>query len=274
MKLINLTNKNLDPSSVNKNRYIFEIKNSQLLKGSVALASMVMPYSTPNIQANNYKNNTFQIIYNGQINNFIIQDGFYTLENLNSYLQYLMREGTNNIPYNIVDNLAQYFIELKYDIISYSVRLNIYPTILNGTPGKIGAIYNGLCPQINFNSNLNLILGLQQNILYPSISNLNTNYTITSNDLQLKPNLTPSNVYILLSNIVDNNLSIPSNILYNFSPQVTYGSNINVNPNSLIFCKISDGYYNKIIIDIVDENYNPLLIKDENLLISLVLDIE
>lgn len=272
MKLLHINNTHADLNNSYKNKYIFKLNNSQKLKGKIGVSNILLPYSTPNINNNIYFNSTFQIIYNGQINNFIINDGFYTLEQLNFYIQYLMRESNNNIPYNIVDGLAQYFIELKYDVITYSIKLNIFPTVLNGTAGKNGTIYNGLCPQININSNLSDILGLQKNKLYPSVNNFNSNFSISSNDEKLQPNLTPSNSYLITCNCVKNEIANPNNIIYSFSPNVSYGFNIDITPSNIIFLDIVEGYYDNITIEFYDQNYRPLYLKDNNLLVSLVID--
>jgi len=270
MKIIILNSKNFILNS--KNRFIYKFNNTQRIKGKMALASLIMPYSQENINKETYNNSTFQIIYNGQTTNISIPDGFYTLENLNYYLQYMMRETNNNIPYNIIDNNASYFLEFKYDTALYSVKLIAYPTTLSGTPGKPNSIYNGYCPQININSNFSDILGLQQNKLYPSIPNSNVINIIYSKDEGKVPNLSPSNAYIMLCNIINNNISIPQNILYSFTPNTTYGSNINIYPPSLLWVDIYDNNYSYLEIEFIDENNNKLNIKDTNLIITLVIE--
>ena len=70
-----------------------------------------MPYSTPNIYIFNC---SFTIRYN-TINTAIkIPTGFYTIPELNYYLQFVMKMTNNNIPYNIVNGTEVFFINLLY----------------------------------------------------------------------------------------------------------------------------------------------------------------
>jgi hypothetical protein len=101
----------------------------------------------------------------------------------------------------------------------------------------------------------------------------NTSYTTISKDYNLIPNLSPSNVYTVLCNIVNNNISTPSNVLYSFTPNTTYGSNINVSVNEMLFVNIVEGNYNQLILELYDEFNNPLLILDENIVITLYLNL-
>lgn len=269
-KIIILNKNNLDNSNGLKNKYVFNFQNSQKLKGKIALASLVMPYSTPNIFINNCR---FTIRYNNIDTNIVIPPGFYTISTLGFYLNFIQQQTTNNIPFNVVNNIPNYFINIIYNTTYYSVELRINPTILTGQAGKVGAIYNGLTPQIIFTDDFNLILGLPKNQYFPSNPQALPFNTI-SKDYNLIPNFSPSNVYTLLCNLVNNNITIPQNILYSTSPNTTYGSNIIEKPNSLLFVNMNEGNYQNLTIEFFDEFNNPLVILDENIIITLYLTIE
>jgi len=269
-KIIILNRNNLDNNNGLKNRYIFKFSNSQRLKGQISLSSIVMPYSTPNIII--FKNSSFTIKYNNIETLINIPTGFYTITSLNNYIQYIQKQTNNNIPYNIVSGIDEFFINILYNTTYYSVELRINPCKLSGIAGKAGAIYNNLTPQIRFNDNLYKIVGFPQSTYIPS-SIQSVSFTSISKDFNLVPNLSPSNVYNLQCNIVNNNISIPSNVLYSFTPNTTYGSNINEKPNQLLYLNIIEGNYQNLIIEFFDELNNQLLILDENIIITLYLNL-
>jgi hypothetical protein len=269
-KIVILNKNNLDNNNGLKNRYVFKFSNSQKLKGKIALASIVMPYSTPNIYINNC---SLTIRYNNIDTNIKIPTGFYSIANLNYYLQYVQQQSTNNIPYNVVNNINIYFINILYNTTYYSIELRINPTVLTGSAGKVGSVYNNLTPQVIITDEFNQILGFPKNVYLPT-NPQNQNYSVISKDFNLVPNLSPSNVYTMLCNVVNNNITIPSNILYSFTPNTTYGSNINEKPNQLLFVNINEGSYNQLTLEFFDEFNRPLVILDENLIITLYLSLD
>jgi hypothetical protein len=269
-KIIIMNKNNLDNNNGLKNKYVYKFSNSQKLKGKISLASIVMPYSTPNIYVNNCR---FTIRYNNINTNVVIPQGFYTIETLNYYLQFVQQQTTNNIPYNVISGSNVYFINILYNTAYYSVELRINPCILSGSVGKVGSVYNNNTPQVIITDEFNLILGLPRNQYFPP-NIQQTPYTTISKDYNLIPNLSPSNVYNINCNIVNNNITIPSNVLYSFTPNTTYGSNINEKPNQLLFLNIVDGNYQQLILEFYNEFNQPLVILDENLIITIYLNLE
>ena len=269
-KIIIINKNNLDNQNGLKNRYVYKFSKSQQLKGKVSLSSIIMPYSTPNIYIFNC---SFTIRYN-TINTAIkIPTGFYTIPELNYYLQFVMKMTNNNIPYNIVNGTEVFFINLLYNIAYYSVEIRISPAVLSGTVGKSGSIYTGNTPQIRFDDKLNEIVGFPINQFFPP-SIQSVSYSTISKNYGMVPNLSPSNVYTILCNLVNDTINIPSNIIYSFTPNTTYGSNINERPSSLLYVNINSGFYDRITLDLYDELNQPLLILDENLIITLYLTLE
>ena len=186
-KLVYLLNKDLEPE-----------------KYKISLFSFSIPYSIPNISPS-YNNNTFQIIYNNSTYNFTIDEGYYDIPTLNNYFKYLQKQ-TNAIPYNIVNNVDNYFFEIIENNTFYSTQLILKKTVLNGTAGHPSAIYNGNTFQINFNSKLAEFLGFKQNQLYPSTIS-NNDYNRLSKDENLIPNLTPVYSLNFSINVITNEFS-------------------------------------------------------------------
>jgi hypothetical protein len=266
-KIIILNKNNLEVGNSIKNKYVFKFLNSQRFDGQIALANIIMPYSTPNIYVDNCK---LLIRYNNIDTNITIPTGFYTIETLNYYLQYIQQQPTNNIPYNIVSGVNQFFISLLYNSTYYSIEIRISPAILNGQAGKNNSTYNNLTPQVKILDDFNKIIGFPKDIYLPN-NPQNSVFSTISKDYNLVPNLSPSNVYQMRCNLVNNNINIPSDILYSFSPNTTYGSLININPHELLYVDINNGLYNELSIEFFDERNQKLVILDENLVITLYL---
>ena len=75
--------------------------------------------------------------------------------------------------------------------------------------------------------------------------------------------------YIVTCNLVDNNLSVPNNVLHSFTlPDVAFGGQIS-GINEPIFSKIKTGKYRHLTVQILDQEYNPLQILDPNMLLVL-----
>jgi hypothetical protein len=58
-------------------------------------------------------------------------------------------------------------------------------------------------------------------------------------------------------------------VLYSFSPDVEFGSQIIVSPPQHIFNEVLDGKYYNVNISFVDQDYNVLPINDNNLVLIL-----
>lgn len=62
---------------------------------------------------------------------------------------------------------------------------------------------------------------------------------------------------------------MPSDILDSFAITSTFGSNINYLPSTNHIAKLKQGKVSSLIISLFDENLNPLIANDPNVLISL-----
>jgi hypothetical protein len=74
---------------------------------------------------------------------------------------------------------------------------------------------------------------------------------------------------IMTCSLLNNSYSIPSTLMYSFSPNVSYGSQIQISPPEMSFVDIQDGSYNDFQIVFFDQNLNRISIQDTNLVILL-----
>jgi hypothetical protein len=85
------------------------------------------------------------------------------------------------------------------------------------------------------------------------------------------PLATSVNSIVVHCDLVENNISIPSDVLDNFPINATYGSNISYLPIADNSMKLKSGTYQSLTISFTDQNFNPLLALDPNVSISLII---
>jgi hypothetical protein len=110
-----------------------------------------------------------------------------------------------------------------------------------------------------------------------SIAAATIQQTVNGNSLSANPPFpilaTQVNGIVVLCNLVDNNISMPSTILDSFPINATYGSNITYLPISDNAMKMRAGSYANMTIQFVDQSFVPLNMIDQNVLISLIIRI-
>lgn len=278
-------------SGSNNSRYRFNLAQTTFIKRGckVAIQSVTLPYSWYNISSSIFQNANFSLTFpcsvaGGSTKTISINvpDGFYTLAQLNSYLQsvmitngYYLVNGSNNVYYaQFVYNTSLYKIEIDLLPVPTTLGTFTYGTTSIGWGGVSGSGYGlpatGYTPQITFPlvGGINSILGFDANITLPA-SQTTATQALTST---LTPNLTPINSLIMLCNLVNNKYSVNNQTIFALTPNTTYGSNIVVN-NSLTdsFVDIFEGYYNYIDLEFRDQNFNTMFIRDPNLCILLLI---
>jgi hypothetical protein len=164
-----------------------------------------------------------------------------------------------------------YYLEFEENVSRYAVQLNSYavPTALPtgwSKPGAWTLPVAAKTPQVTILSSnaFNKVIGFTAGT-YPSPTQ-STTYSKISDTV---PQVTPVSSVILTCSIVDNRFSIPDNIIYSFAPNVTYGSQIQVQPSELTWVDIQDGQHNSLTLKFLDQNKNPLEILDTNLVVLL-----
>ena len=253
--------------------YVFPSGGVKFTKGfAVALQSLNLYYSWPNISASQ-GNNTFSYIWpvGPTTVNITVPTGFYTIAELNSYLQYIMVQNGHYLI-NSSGNYV-YYLELTTNSSLYAVQFNSYPiptalpagyTAPGSWPGYpvVASTPQLVVPATNFRNLIGFAAGT-----YPTVVQATT-YSATSS---FTPQVSPVSSVFMLVNLVNNKYAIPNSILYNFSPNVTYGSTISVIPPYLVYSKIQEGNYTSIRVSFVDQNFAPLNILDSNLTILLAI---
>lgn len=280
MRTLILTQKNVVPGSNNTSfEYNFPGGGIQLKTHTkIALASITMYQSTPNISAA-LGNNFYQYRWiDGTVKNVTMPDGFYEISDLNNFLHqtmlnnghYLTEVSTNNAVWflTMVVNTSTY----KIDLLSYPINTATYTvpgsyTVPTSVPAwtvpAVSANPQFILPATNFTNVIGFAAGT-----YPSTS---TNTVITTSSSTFAPQVNPLSSYLVKCNLVNNPYGIPNSLIYSFPPSGNFGQQFIIAPNEYSFIDAQDGFYNTMRIDITDQNDRPVVILDSNINILVVI---
>jgi len=142
---------------------------------------------------------------------------------------------------------------------------------------------NGNCFQLilptatKTTNNISNLLGFVGGLYPSSGSGQSSNIVVLNGDsLSANPPFaalgSTVNAIVVRCNLVENDITMPSDVLQTIPITTTYGSNINfLSPNSNTLCKMKAGKFNAITITLTDQNGNVLQSLDPTCLISLLI---
>jgi hypothetical protein len=250
----------------------------------IMLSSAQIPYSIFNITAA-YNNNSFKISLPSGTTQFNytqpffvnIPDGFYTIEDLNSFVQ---QYAITNGLYLINANSENVYYTPKFSInsVAYAVEITLY-TVPRSLPvgwtqpaNWIGYSTYSLdrTPIIEIlNTNkFSDFIGFIPKIYPPTLPNNNNNISLLSN--KKPPIASYVNSIIVHCSLINNPVVSPSDILDAFQiANINFGSNINYAPKIEKYVKLTKGTYSSMDVYLTDQNNNPIKFIDSNILITL-----
>ncbi len=239
----------------------------------LALASLNVFFSWYNIQAA-YGNNSFSYTWptstGTQTFTVVIPDGSYDVAGLNTYLQfvcqqngtYLLDGGGNAVYYlTWVPNLTYLRTTLTATPLpatlptSYSLPTN-YP---GGALASTSQTPQLIIPAVTSSlSSISVFLGFSAGS-YPSTPSSSV-YQINS---QYIPEVDVVSTVNVSCDIVNNGLISPQpNVVYSFSPQVAFGSQISIQPPQRDWFTVVDSTYTGLTVTLTDQQGHPLPMQD------------
>lgn len=255
--------------------YIFPSSVKFGANDQIALQSISMYNSIFNVEAQR-GNNTVSVIWNANTtvqHNFTIPDGYYSVSDLNYFLQQKMI--LNKLYVTDANGDNYYFVELLVNENQYGVQVNTYalPTSAQATTlGYVkpsGASWDWpttastaqfIVPTAAFGN----LIGFEP-ATYPSgIETTDQQFLSTKT-----PQISPVNSILLGCNLIASPYSNPIHLFYSIPITVSFGSLINHANTSPIYNKIAAGTYSKIIIDFYSQDYNSLRLHDDEIVIVL-----
>ena len=280
MRTLILSQRNVVPGSNNTTfEYVFP-GGGISLKGhtKIALASITMYNSTPNISAAN-NNNTYQYRWiDGTVKTVTMPDGFYEISDMNNFLHQTMLNNGHYLT-EVSTNNAVWFLTMsvntstyKIDLLSYPMDSATYVVPTNYTVPTSSPVWS--VPATSANPQFIIPNTLFDNVIgfaagtYPAASN---NTVITTSSSTLSPQVNPLSSYLVKCNLVNNPYGVPNSLIYSFPPSGSFGQQFVVAPNEYSFIDAQDGFYNTMRIEITDQNDRPTVLLDSNINILMVI---
>ena len=274
MKTLIINSTNFVIGSQNTYSYRFPQTTKFQAGCSIGVSSISMYNSLQNINVTR-QNNTLIFVFLGTSYTWIIPDGYYSIDSLNYYLQQQCILNNLYVTTNNGLNFV-YFIEIQVNTARYSTSLNFFaiPTSAQATSlgysQPSGATWSypstPTTPTLTFNQNFGNLIGLTFGTYPLSLSSTNIQYLST-----FTPVINPINSIVFCCNLISSKYSIPNNILYTLPISGSTGSIIQSNISSVVYNNIIPQMFSTIEISLFDQGFNPILIVDPELVLTLVI---
>jgi hypothetical protein len=205
---------------------------------------------------------------------FNIPDGYYSVSDLNFYLQnQCILNGLYMTANSGSDNV--YFIELVVNSIRYATSLNFYaiPTEAEATakgyvkPSNATWAFPAVAqtPRLTFNQSFGNLIGFTFGT-YPLASPQPTNIQILSTET---PVISPVDSLILTCNLVNSKYSIPSDVFFTLPLSSSVGSLIAFNNSTLVYNSISPQMYSTLEVVFYSQLFEPVFLLDRELVLQI-----
>ena len=267
---------------VGNNMYRLKLpKSVQFKKGDkLSLYSFSMYNSFYNISASQYGNTQITFTwFDGTIYNWTIPDGYYSLSDLNLWLQ---QQFILNKLYCVNSNNSQniYFVQFQTNSVLYKAQIDVYfmPSSANATlygyQKPSGATWNfpasNLMNKITINSNLKSYFGFSTQTTFGEITpSQNMNYLS-----DITPTISPVFSIYIGCNLIVSEFNQIANLFSQFPISAAYGNLIKIESTIDSQISIKEGIYSDIIITLWTQENDPLIINDNDLTIMLIIQTE
>lgn len=265
-------------SGSNNSRYSYTFLNNNftiLDEAEICISNFVIPYSFYNVTTA-YDNRTFTFSYPvgaGESSITItLEPGFYTVTDINAAFQQQMILNGNYLIN--AQGKYVYYATILYNPTTYGCQI-ICQTIPTSLPvgwtqpsNWVGYPSTARTPRITIsNNNFGKIIGFAAGS-YPTTSQL-TDQSFLNTFTPLGSNI---NALVVRCSLCNNAIGIPSDVLDTIPINTTFGSNINYSPSIVKNVRLQAGIYQKLEINIVDQNLNSINILDSNVSISILIN--
>lgn len=244
----------------------------------IALSNLFMYYSWNNVSLLKFNNTSCTYTWvDGTVNLVSFPDGFYTIDNISAYINFVQTTNTHYLTSTTPGALPNlYYTNLAANPVYYAVTLTELPvptSLPTGYSLPSGAAWSLPSPAkvplltISGSNNFGSLIGFAAGT-YPAVTQA-TEYQINGT---LVPNISPVSAINVRCNFVNKpSFNTIGDTIYTFSPNVSFGSQIQEKPPYLNFFACQDGYYTQLIITFSDQNGNPLGVQDTNTVLTLAI---
>ena len=275
-----LNNTNVIGSQNSQFKYNFLSGNFVAKDMELCVSALAIPYSFFNVSAF-YNNQSFSLIFpTGATTttlNITLPSGFYQISDINNYIQnaciaaglYLVNSTSQNVYYFTVTlNTTYYAVQILCSPVPTSLATGYTYATSGFYSTSAGLPTTGYTPQLVLptSGGINTLIGFAAGT-YPSVQQTASFTQLSS----VTPVGSTINSLVMRCSIINNNVTIPSDILDAFPINATFGSNITYIPSFEKWIPISDGTYSNFLISFVDQNLHTISANDANIALSLLI---
>ncbi len=266
-------------SNSDNNEFVYKFPNNINMKNNyIAISSISQYFSAFNITLL-YNNNSFSYIwFDGETYTVNIPNGYYSVEDLNDFLEYTMILNNHFMLDSTGD--AVYFLSFEINQTYYGVQLYSYQldtTIQSTNSYTLPSTATWTVPTVATNpqfyfpsNNFYQVLGFSQDYTFPTNQ---TGYTQTQTIISPNaPQITPYTSFLISCSMVNNEAVIPNNIIFSYTfGDTVFGALFSNNPPYPAFNRIQDGSYSQFTLRILDQTFQNVVFQDPNTVILLLI---
>ena len=257
-------------------RYSFIGGNFRTDDCEICISQSTIPYAWYNISSA-YGNNTFSLIFptgaTTQTINVTLSDGYYSVNDVQNIIQQTCI--TNKFYLITSTGSYVYPFFLSYSSTFYKVQI-ICATIPNAADmATLGYTQPAGAPALPaattgvqfVTGTLGTYLGFANATTLPAVAT-----GVTQNFLSTQtPVGSTVNSLVFRCSLVDNNVSMPSDIMDGCAINTSFGTNIIYDPSFEKWVKMKSGTYSSLTFSIADQNFNQIYSIDPNVAITLMI---
>lgn len=262
-------------------RYDFLGGNFTMKDNEICVTQATVPYSFFNISPS--LGNTFTVTFpfaTPITSTLTVDTGFYTVSDINLWFQnycvankyYMVETSTGQFIYFLAFfiNVSYYSNQIVFTTLPTAAQaVTLGWTIPVGATWTLPAVASNMTIAFPSSGSICGILGFAAGSSY-------TGTGVAGGDSSsVLSTVTPVGSYvnsiILRSNIVNNNVGNPTDILDSFPINATFGANINYQPAFGKWVTVADGTYSQFTITLFNELLQPIIAQDNRSLFTLLI---
>jgi len=229
-----------------------------------------------NISQTQYQNTNITFTwFNGDVYNWTIPDGYYSLSDLNLWLQ---QQFILNKLYCVNSNNSQniYFVQCQTNSVLYKAQIDVYfmpsatNALLYGYSKPEGALWSfqsvNTMVSITINNNLKTYFGTSQTTFGIISPAQNVNYLS-----DFSPSISRVFSIYLGCNLITSDFNQIGNLFSQFPISASYGNLIKIESSIDSLISIKEGIYSEITITLWDQENRPLVFIDTEMTLFLII---
>jgi hypothetical protein len=269
-----------DIISINSTHYVgnnlYRLKLPKAVEFKKGDKLSLYSFSMYNVSQTQYQNTNITFTwFDGSVYNWTIPDGFYSLSDLNLWLQ---QQFVLNKLYCINSNNSQniYFVQFQTNSILYKAQIDVYfvPSATNaglyGYQVAPGAIWNftatNTMVRITINDNLKVYFGTSQTTFGNTSPSQNINYLS-----DFCPSISRVFSIYLGCNLITSDYNQIGNLFSQFPISASYGNLVKIESPIDALISIKEGIYSEITITLWDQENRPLVFIDTEMTLFLII---